>query len=233
VGIPIKIGLSTFGALILGSAKAHAVGFDAADQGFLRLVSTLVAVGIQRGQHEEVLDTLAFFDVLTGLPNRALLASRMVEMFSAASRRKLQCAVHYLDLDHFKVINDTFGHGAGDHVLLTAAHRMAACARAMDTVARVGGDEFVIVQELDEHGQGAAELAERIIAELSKAFSFEGHEYTISVSDGISIFPQDATDPTELLHLADVALLRTKRDGRNRYAYLTPREHDRALRAHR
>jgi diguanylate cyclase (GGDEF)-like protein/PAS domain S-box-containing protein len=225
VGIPIEIGLSRYGSLILGSTRVRSTVFDAADRDFLRLVSTLVAVGIQRGQHEQKLDTLAFFDALTGLPNRALLAKRMTEALNAASRRNLQFAVHCLDLDGFKAINDLFGHSAGDEALRIAAQRMGACARAMDTVARVGGDEFVILQELDPSGRGASELAERILATLAKPFSFGDREYRIGVSIGISVFPNDGADAVTLLHTADEALMRAKRAGRNQRMFVETPQH--------
>jgi len=216
VGASIEIGDARFGSVVFGAKRVRTQPLPSSDRDFVRMATALVAASIQRGQQEEKLDTLAFFDALTGLPNRVLLADRMTQFLAAATRRNLQFAVHCLDLDRFKAINDSFGHATGDEVLRIVAHRMTSCVREEDTVARLGGDEFVIVQALDPNGYGATPLADRILTALAKPFDVDGTAHAIGVSIGVSLFPQDGRDATTLLRAADAALLRAKYAGRNR-----------------
>lgn len=220
-GVPLAVGEATYGSLLLGSRLPCTQQLDDADRDFLRLVTALVAASIQRGHQEEKLDALAFFDALTGLPNRVLLADRMSQSLAAAARRNRTFAVHCLDLDRFKAINDGYGHATGDEVLRIAAHRMKSCTREEDTVARTGGDEFVILQALDPSGRGAEELATRLLTALERPFHVAGIAHVLSCSIGISLYPGGGIDQTSLLRSADAALLRAKLAGRNRLELAT------------
>lgn len=215
-GAPITIGSVTSGLLVLGSSTPRADKLPNADRDFLRLVSALVGAAVQRGHHERKLDTLAFFDTLTALPNRASLSERLQTLLSESQQYERNFAVHCLDLDRFKAINDEFGHAVGDDVLNIAARRMERCLRSTDTVARIGGDEFVILQVLDGDMSAAAELADRIIDSVAQPMAIDGIEHVVGISVGISVFPEDGTDAKSLIHAADEALLRAKREGRNR-----------------
>lgn len=215
-GAPITIGSATSGLLVLGSSTPRAEKMPNADRDFLRLVSALVGAAVQRGHHERKLDTLAFFDTLTALPNRASLSERLETLLSESQQYERHFAVHCLDLDRFKAINDEFGHAVGDDVLNIAARRMERCLRSTDTVARIGGDEFVILQVLDGDMSAVAELADRIIDSVAQPMAIDGIEHVVGISVGISVFPKDGTDAKSLIHAADEALLRAKREGRNR-----------------
>ena len=215
-GARITVGSVMSGLLVLGSRSYCHAPMPTGDREFLRLVSALVGAAVQRGEHEQKLDTLAFFDGLTALPNRVTLAERFRTTLFASQHQGRQFAVHCLDLDRFKSINDGFGHAVGDDVLRIAARRMERCVRSTDTIARVGGDEFVILQGLDGDASAATELADRIIEAIAQPMSIGGIEHVIGVSVGISLFPRDGTDADSLVCAADHALLRAKRAGRNR-----------------
>jgi diguanylate cyclase (GGDEF)-like protein len=128
--------------------------------------------------------------------------------------------VLYLDLDHFKDVNDTLGHAAGDYVLEETARRLTACIRDGDTVARFGGDEFAILQANATDEESASNLARRIIAEITRPYHFEGHAIEIGTSIGIAIAPRDGADLTVLMRNADLALYQAKNSGRNRFCFV-------------
>ena len=155
---------------------------------------------------------------MTGLPNRRLLDDRIAQAFAAARRTKDHVALMLLDLDHFKPINDTHGHEAGDQVLKAVAARLGGCVRKADTVARVGGDEFVVMLPMRD-GQHAARVAESILAALAEPFPLGASQFQIGVSIGISVFPEDATEKDELLRCADRAMYAVKASGRNSYSF--------------
>jgi diguanylate cyclase (GGDEF)-like protein len=163
------------------------------------------------------LSKMAYHDQLTQLPNRRLLIDRLGTAIANAGRRKLRLAVMFLDLDLFKQINDTLGHYVGDQVLIEVANRLCQCVRLGDTVSRLGGDEFVILQ-LDLKDQtDAVLLADRLIASITQTMHVSGHALSITVSIGIALYPESATDPDLLLKCADNAMYRAKQAGRNRY----------------
>jgi diguanylate cyclase (GGDEF)-like protein/PAS domain S-box-containing protein len=161
---------------------------------------------------------LARHDPLTGLPNRTLLKDRMTEALGRISRGE-QVAVLCLDLDHFKDVNDSLGHPIGDGLLVAVGKRLQECVRDTDTVARIGGDEFAII-ELDVHQIADAEMmARRIIDNLSAPYRIDGHEIVIGASVGISVAPIDSIDADQLVRNADMALYRAKADGRGTYRF--------------
>ena len=219
VGCPLANGGARVGSLVLGSRRARATPLEPTDLDFLGLVSTIVGASIERGKRDDELDTLAYFDALTGLPNRMLLADRIAKVLDTVAAKPLRFAIHCLDLDKFKFVNDTLGHACGDDVLRIASQRMTQCVRASDTVARVGGDEFVILQILDETGRGAREVADRVLTAIALPFHVGSRACDIGISIGTSVYPDDGQDATTLLAAADAALLRAKRAGRNRQIF--------------
>jgi diguanylate cyclase (GGDEF)-like protein/PAS domain S-box-containing protein len=163
---------------------------------------------------------LAYFDVLTHLPNRALLNDRMAHAMAEATRRKDFLCVMFLDLDHFKNINDTLGHGVGDALLVEVAQRMQAAVREQDTVARLGGDEFVLLLP-DTGAEGAARVAQNLQKTISEPVTVESHELTVTPSIGIAIYPNDGEDAETLFRHADVAMYLAKKAGRNGFQFYT------------
>jgi diguanylate cyclase (GGDEF)-like protein/PAS domain S-box-containing protein len=167
---------------------------------------------------EVQLDHLAHHDPLTDLPNRLLLSAHLDQALARARRNDLTCAVLFLDLDGFKVVNDTFGHAEGDEVLVQVAKRLQGRLRATDTVARLGGDEFVIVLEQVEP-LSAAVVAQNLIEALTRPFSLGDKEVHIGATVGISLFPKDGVDAPTLIQRADAALYQAKSAGRGTYHF--------------
>ena len=166
------------------------------------------------------LSFLASHDAMTGLPNRVLFLDRLEQTLSQARRKGQIVTVYSLDLDHFKDINDTLGHAAGDSVLRQAAERMKACMRQEDTIARLSGDEFAIIQNDSENAATAATLAARIIEALSAPFELNGQEAIIAASIGmVSHVPGGPTSAAQLLQNADLALYKSKTNGRGTYHF--------------
>ena len=165
-------------------------------------------------------ERLALFDGLTGLPNRHLLADRASQAIDIARRNDEPLAVLFLDLDHFKNVNDSLGHRVGDSLLTQLASRLRGAVREQDTVARTGGDEFVLVLPLTDIA-GAAHLATKLMGLASAPFQVDGQELTVTPSMGIAMFPTDGDDFDTLCKCADAAMYRAKRDGRNAYRFFT------------
>ncbi len=162
---------------------------------------------------------LALHDPLTALPNRELFAERLEQAVATVSRRGDVAAVLCVDLDRFKDVNDTLGHGAGDLLVKGCAERLQACVRETDTVARIGGDEFAIVQVGIEQPDGAQRLCRRVIETLAAPFDLDGHEVLITTSVGVALIPLDGSLPGRLLQNADIALYRAKEEGRNTFRF--------------
>ena len=173
----------------------------------------------ERKRQEEEARFLAYHDTLTGLPNRRLLDDRLRQAVFLAQRRDARVALMVVDLDRFKQVNDALGHRAGDAVLREASHRIAGCVRKADTLARHGGDEFVVViPDLQLDGDCQV-VAEKILRALEPPFHVDGREFSIGASIGISLFPADAGDGEALLRNADAAMYRAKQLGRNNYRF--------------
>ena len=170
----------------------------------------------------EQLRTIALHDNLTGLPNRMLLEDRLAQAVSRANRTGRPFSVMFVDLDWFKPVNDNYGHSVGDEVLKAVAQRMTACVRRSDTVARTGGDEFVIVLGESGDARNAAMVGAKILDELSRPFLVAGHDVEISCSIGISVYPGDGKDVATLLVKADTAMYHAKKSGRNGYRFFAP-----------
>jgi diguanylate cyclase (GGDEF)-like protein/PAS domain S-box-containing protein len=173
----------------------------------------------ERKRQEEEARFLAYHDTLTGLPNRRLLDDRLRQAVYLAQRRDVRVAIMVVDLDHFKQVNDALGHRAGDAVLREASHRIAGCVRKADTLARHGGDEFVVVIPDLHQDADSQVVAEKILRALEPPFRVDGRDFTIGASIGISLYPTDAGDGETMLRNADVAMYRAKQLGRNNYRF--------------
>jgi len=186
----------------------------------VQLIGTLLDV-TSRKQAEDQLAHLAHHDALTGLPNRLLLLERLNQLLSYAQRHERTLAVLYLDLDRFKVVNDTLGHGVGDEVLKAAAERLARAVRGSDTVARPGGDEFIIILSDVATERDVRTVADKIVATFHAPFLVGEDEFFLSTSIGIALYPRDGVDVDTLIKNADAAMYRAKDSGRNNIQYYT------------
>ena len=176
----------------------------------------------EQRQSEVKIEYMAHHDSLTDLANRVLLNERLEQALGHRIHREEIVAVHHLDLDHFKAVNDTFGHLAGDKLLKIVAGRLRGLVRDTDTIARMGGDEFVIVQGPIRDPAEATSLAQRIIALISEPYDIDGHQAIIGASIGIAVGPGDGLRPDKLLRNADLALYRAKGDGRGQFRFFEP-----------
>jgi diguanylate cyclase (GGDEF)-like protein/PAS domain S-box-containing protein len=170
---------------------------------------------------QEQLDHLAHHDALTDLPNRLLLNERLEQAIRRAERHDSQLAVIFLDLDNFKHINDSLGHPAGDRLLQIVANYLQESIRHEDTVARVGGDEFVVLMEDIGRSANAGIAAEKLMSIFDEPIQLEGRDIAVASSLGISLYPRDGVDPATLLRNADAAMFRAKAEGRNSYQFYT------------
>jgi diguanylate cyclase (GGDEF)-like protein/PAS domain S-box-containing protein len=178
----------------------------------------------ERKQSEADIHRLAFYDVLTGLPNRRLLMDRIGHLLAAAPRDHTISALMFIDLDHFKHINDARGHATGDALLRLAGERLAQLMRKADTVARIGGDEFVVLlahlaDDLDSAARAAAQVAEKIRAAIARDFEIGAQSYHCSASIGVTLLPKTGQQAHDLLREADIAMYRAKAEGRNGIAF--------------
>jgi len=186
-------------------------------------------VAIERKSAEERLAYLAQFDTLTGLPNRHLFRDRLMQTMAQAQRGDWPMAVLFIDLDRFKLVNDSLGHAAGDKLLQEAAARLGKCLRSGDTVGRLGGDEFgAILADLRDPADTAL-VAQKIIDALAQPFTIEGQEAFISASIGITLYPEDSADAGALIMNADTAMYRAKEQGRSNYQYFMREMNERSL----
>lgn len=175
----------------------------------------------EKRRAEQHIHYLAHFDALTGLPNRVLLFDRIGQASRQARRDGTKVAVLFIDLDRFKVINDSLGHSFGDEVLRSVARRLHAGLRESDTVGRLGGDEFLIVVPNLQEASDAAAVAEKVLSQLSSPFAVGGQSFVVSPSIGISLFPDDAEDAEGLIRCADIAMYNAKDAGRNAFRFVT------------
>jgi len=202
--------------VVISGAPLHSVNGDVQS-----LLTTVVDI-TERKQVEEAMRHMARHDALTNLPNRALFRDRLDQALRSAHRLETMVAILYLDLDHFKDVNDTLGHAVGDLLLKSVAERLEGCARESDTVARLGGDEFAVIANNVAGADGIAVLAKRIIDALGEPYLLEGQDVHTATSIGITMYPADSDDPDRLLKNADLALYRAKDAGRGRYQFYDP-----------
>lgn len=215
LGVPLKSRRGAIGTLVLQS-HVGAAGYSAQDQELLQFVSTQVANAIEHKQLHSRLQFSARHDPLTGLPNRALLADRLKTALARARREQGQLALLYLDLDKFKDVNDSFGHATGDMLLKLVAERLGQCVRESDTIARVGGDEFVVLLESVQLAEHAWAVAEKILGALNQPFALEGRSQIIVPSIGVAFYPEHGDEEQQLLEHADEAMYGAKKSGGNR-----------------
>jgi diguanylate cyclase (GGDEF)-like protein/PAS domain S-box-containing protein len=207
------------GARIWVSENARAV-LD--ENGNLLFFEGTVEDVTQNKLDQEKLQHLANHDPVTNLPNRLLMNDRLRQMMLNAQRAHSIVAVALVDLDHFKLINDTFGHNRGDQLLQTMSHRMLACVRESDTVVRLGGDEFVLLLSGTERGEAVSQVVQRVLHAIARPSRIEGRELSVSCSVGVSIFPRDGRDVQTLLRNADTAMYKAKEYGRNNFQFYSP-----------
>lgn len=215
LGVPLGTQRGVIGALVVQSYSGD-VRYTEQDKALLQFVSTQVAAAIERKQTETWLQYIARHDQLTALPNRELFHDRLRTALTKAHRDRLRLSVLYIDLDRFKLVNDSFGHDIGDLLLREVAERIGRCVRESDTVGRVGGDEFVVLLNdisLPEH---ATAVAEKIRAALDQPFELAGHRLHISSSIGIAVCPEHGDEDKQLMRYADDAMYGAKRQGGNR-----------------
>ncbi|MVW59495.1 EAL domain-containing protein [Massilia sp. NEAU-DD11] len=222
----IVCGERTFGLLGVYAARPRRFGAD--DANFLHGVANIVATAVERQEARNRLTYLAQYDPLTSLPNRRRLAHSLEDAIAAAARAQGRAAVMFIDLDRFKNVNDMLGHGVGDQLLVQAAKRLSACARADDVVARLGGDEFALVlPALDDDGI-AAGIGARVIEALAQPFYLAGQQLFVSASVGIATYPENGRDAETLLKNADTAMYGAKNGGRNNYQFYVAEMHENA-----
>ncbi len=183
----------------------------------------------ERKAAEERIHYLAYYDDLTGLPNRRLLYKLTDQALAEARRNRLHGALLFVDLNRFKPINDSLGHGVGDRLLQQVAERLRGAVRTEDVVARLGGDEFVVALFDISRREHAAMVAQKVIAALDTPFLIEGHELRVGVAIGISVYPRDGFETETLLRMADIAMYRSKETGQDGYTFYSREMNQRAL----
>lgn len=171
----------------------------------------------ERKKYEEKIQQMAFHDSLTGLPNRKLFSDRLGIVLAQARRNKKKVGIVMLDLDNFKDVNDTLGHDVGDTLLKAVAERLSVILRKSDTVARFGGDEFVLIFPDMEVIEEAIQVVQKIIDRFNKPFLIDTHQLVVTTSIGIAVYPNDGMDEEILMKNADIAMYQAKQAGRARY----------------
>ncbi|GAB2899519.1 sensor domain-containing protein [Paralcaligenes ginsengisoli] len=209
LGVPLKSHKGTIGVLVVKSYPGG-VCYSEKDQELLQFVSTQIATVIERQQMQVRLRHMAQYDQLTVLPNRGLLYDRLKVALATARREQGRFSLLYIDLDKFKQVNDTLGHAVGDLLLQKVAERLKHCVRESDTVARVGGDEFVVLLQHTSLPEQAALVAEKIRSALSHPISIDGHDLNIVPSIGIALYPDHGDGEQQLLKHADKAMYSAK-----------------------
>ena len=200
-------------SLALQAVRQGAQDYLVKGQGHPELLARAIRYAIERKRFEEHLTYLAQYDHLTGLVNRILFRDRLVQATARSKRMQQMIGLMLLDLDRFKLVNDTFGHDIGDELLKGVSELLKTCVREVDTVARMGGDEFTIILEGVSSEQNVLVVAKRITESIATPFELKGHCISIGISIGITIYPQDDHPVDELLKHADTAMYQAKQQG--------------------
>ncbi|MCU1750569.1 GGDEF domain-containing protein [Pseudomonas sp. 6D_7.1_Bac1] len=210
LGVPLNSQKGTIGALIVKSVPGGE-RYTERDKELLQYVCAQVAAAIERKQLHSRLQFMAQHDQLTRLPNRELLRERMVAALGKARKECGRMALLYVDLDHFKQVNDTYGHGIGDMLLQAVANRLQGCVRESDTVARIGGDEFVVLLDSIQAAEDAARVVIKIRQVLGQPMRLDSHSLNILPSIGIALYPEHGSEEKQLFKHADEAMYAAKR----------------------
>lgn len=205
-----------------GSQLQAEVNQQAQHSGIDWIIVSVMRDITERKETEKRLHHMAHYDALTGLPNRMLFYETLEKTLGLALGNRWPVAVMFIDLDHFKNVNDTLGHAIGDELLRQLSNRLSQCVRIRDTVGRLGGDEFAVILVMKEGQQGAAVVANKIRDALRPPFDLKGHEVAVTASIGITVHPDDTSDPETLIKYADTAMYRAKQAGRDTYRFFTP-----------
>jgi len=227
-GVYVPVAHDGLASGMLGMFSTQAGAFADDVVRFAEAIGYVLSTALQREDAERRLAVMAQFDALTGLPNRSLLQDRLEQAIAHSRRRQGLSGVLFVDLDRFKIVNDTLGHQVGDQLLREVAQRLQQCVRADDTVGRISGDEFAIVLDDLGRAEDAGPVAQKVIDALALPFSLQGSEAFVSASIGISVFPLDGADGTTLLRNADMAMYQAKESGRSAYRYFTAEMNERS-----
>ena len=233
VGLPLKIGNTVLGVMNVALKRAHE--FTKNEIRTLEFLAEQASIAIQnaklyeqaqqeivdRKKAEEAIKYMAHHDALTGLPNRRLFNERISLEISRSQRNNQKIGVMLFDLDHLKNVNDSFGHSVGDLLLQSVGQRLLGLLRKSDTVARMGGDEFLLILPEMKQSQDAVLTAERILSALSTPFLLDGNQINITTSIGIVFFPDDGSEVDDLIKKADIAMYKAKEKGGNIYHFYT------------
>jgi diguanylate cyclase (GGDEF)-like protein len=217
--IPMQALHETMGVLAVAGDKGNR---DLKDGQLLSGIGTALGLSLEYLRQKETILHLAYHDALTDLPNRTLFEDRLTVALAQARRKRQMAAVMFLDLDRFKVVNDTVGHAMGDLLLKSVAERLTNLVREGDTVARVGGDEFTLLLPEVARAEDVVEIAERVLDSLRQPWLLDGHEFRVTASIGVAICPTDGEDADSMLTNADTAMYRAKDRGRDSYEFWTP-----------
>jgi diguanylate cyclase (GGDEF)-like protein len=216
---PALIGTELVGQIALANSNRD---YNQQDLEFVERLATLYANAIQHQRTEDKIKKMAYHDPLTGLPNRALFYDRYTIALAGAKRFHKKIGLMVLDIDHFKNINDTLGHGAGDKVLKDFSGTLLSILRKIDTVMRLGGDEFVIMVTDVVGPEHIDNVAQKVLEAVRKPFMFHDYEVRITTSIGITSYPEDGEDVEMLLKCADIAMYHIKATGRDNYTRYVP-----------
>jgi diguanylate cyclase (GGDEF)-like protein/PAS domain S-box-containing protein len=227
LAVPVRVGGQVLGALEVRWDRAPVREGDLVPA--VADVASLFALFLKRQRAEYDLHRFARYDSLTGLPNRSFFLDTLERTLSRAGRQRTRSALLFLDLDGFKSVNDALGHAAGDAVLQAMADRLRGGTRTSDLVARIGGDEFTVLVQNLTRADDAALVARGLLDRLARPCQADDHEVTLSASAGISVYPDDGTDADTLLRNADLAMYRSKQEGKNTYRFFTAEMSERAL----
>ncbi len=208
-----------YGGLVFAGLAPRTEGLSSNERDMAQLMGLFISTALERAAQSERIEQLAFNDSLTGLPNRVLFSDRIERTIATARRYERGFAVMYVDVDKFKHINDTYGHAIGDEVLKEVAKRLRDSTRESDTVARFGGDEFVILQPVVDGASDAADLARKLNVAMQEPIIVDGVKHAVHVSIGIALYPADAQTIDALMRASDRALYRAKKQGRNRWCF--------------
>jgi diguanylate cyclase (GGDEF)-like protein/PAS domain S-box-containing protein len=226
IDVPIMGSAGPLG--IIGAYSRQPRQFTPENVKFLQSLANTVGTAMDRKALEERFAYLAQFDSLTALPNRSLLLDRFTQTLTLAARNQWLVGILFIDLDRFKIVNDTRGHGVGDALLTHVAARLQECVRPGDTVGRLGGDEFAIVLCSLAKAADAGLVADKVVKALSRPFRLSGQDVYVSASVGIGIYPTDGTHADQLLRNADTAMYRAKERGRNTFQFYLPEMNQRS-----